>query len=515
MAGDDQHLDVGLLLQLVDQLDPLAVRKLQVDDGQVEAARDHRLARLGERAGGAHLEALAADPLGQGLPAVLVVVDEQCLGHVPQPSVGPREVSRKRCRPSCVYKGLGPRAQEDGAMRAGTRRELLAAVALLLAAAASAASAASSTLEQVIAKHVEARGGAERWKAIESLEIKGSMTQLSQTGPFTLWLGRNDRYLLESQQHGQTLTLGYDGTTAWRGNRGDPGAAQRIGGVERAMIVRDADFPTPFFDYKARGYELRHLGQRDLDGEPALAIEVKRPDGYAETWYLDPATFLDIARDSPGSYFGEVVPMRTFHDDFRTVAGVKMPFRIESQWHVQERVLSVDSIEVDVAIDQARFSPPRPAGMDPLLPLAGEWRVVASTSQHPGAPWRDSERTSTIEKLLGGALLEERYTTATGQEVVRSYTYDRFRQEYRITEISDASNYLDVQEGTFDGQGRLVVSNVETGTQVEGQGQKVHVRLTLADISESGFRVEKEISTDGGASWTLAAKSSYTRVKKA
>jgi len=391
---------------------------------------------------------------------------------------------------------------------------LRAATVTALSLAAPATNAAEPALEQAIAKHVEARGGAERWKAIESLEIRGSMTHLSQTGPFTLWLGRNDKYLLESAQHGQTITVGYDGATAWRGNVGDSGAAQRIAGVDRAMIVRDADFPTPFFDSKAKGYELKLLGQRDLDGAPALAIEVKRPDSYAETWYLDPLTFLDIGRDSPGSYFGEVVPMRTYHDDFRTVAGVKLPFRIESQWHVQERVLTVETVEVNVAIDQARFSPPRPAGMEPLLPLAGEWQVVASTSAHPGAPWRDSERTSTIEKLLGGALLEERYTTATGQQVVRSYTYDRFRKEYRITEISDASNYLDVQEGTFDARGRLVVSNVDTGTQVEGAGRAVHVRLTLADISEAGFRVEKEISTDGGASWSLAAKSSYTRSKK-
>jgi len=387
-------------------------------------------------------------------------------------------------------------------------------VALGLGPAETATSAAEPTLEQAIEKHVAARGGAERWKAIESLKIQGSMTHLSLTGPFTLWLARNGKYLLESEQHGQTLTLGYDGAIAWRGNVGDAGAALRIGGVERAMIERDADFPTPFFDYETKGYELKLLGQRDLDGEPALAIEVKRPDGYAETWYLDPVTFLDMGRDSPGSEFGEVVPMRTFHDDFRAVASVQVPFRIESQWHVQERVLNVETVEVNVAIDPARFSPPRPAGMEPLLAIAGEWQVVAQTSLHPGAPWRESQRTSTIEKLLGGALLEERYTTATGQQVVRAFTYDRFRKEYRITEISDASNYLDVQEGTFDPQGRLVVSNVETGTWVEGAGHAVHVRMTLADITEAGFRIEKEISTDGGASWTLAAKSSYTRQQK-
>jgi Protein of unknown function (DUF1579) len=368
------------------------------------------------------------------------------------------------------------------------------------------------TLDQVIARHVEARGGAERWSAIERLSLAGSMTYLSQTGDFTLWLDRSGKYLLERREHGQTMTTGYDGQIAWRGNVGDPGASQRIAGVDRAMIVRDADFPTPLFDYEAKGYKLRLIGKAMLDDKDAIAIAVDRNDGYEETWYLDPQTYLDIGLDSPGSFFGDRVPMRTYHDDFKTVSGLTLPFRIESQWNVQERVLTIAKVDIDPPIEPARFSPPKPQGMEPLQSIVGQWNVVASVSAHPGAPWRDSQRTSTIEQRVGGALLEEHYTTASGQEVVRSYTYDRFRKEYRVTEISDASNYLDVAEGTFEQDGRLVVSNVTTGTAVEGLGHTVHVRMIVADIAAGSFRVEREISTDGGATWTLAAKSTYTRV---
>ena len=372
--------------------------------------------------------------------------------------------------------------------------------------------AAELSLEQVIARHVAARGGAERWAAIRGLEIRGSMAYLSQSGPFTLWVGPHERYRLEASQHGQTVVTAWDGEIAWRGSRSDPGAVQRIAGVDRAMVVRDADFPTPLFDHEERGHRLQLLGERARDGEPTIAIEVERKDGYAETWYLDPRTFLDVGRDSPGSAFGDLVPMRTYHDDFRTVAGVQVPFRIESQWNVQERVLTVTDVQVDVALDDASFHPPRPPGMEPLEPLVGTWRVVASSAQHPGAPWRDTERRSTIERRLGGALLEERFTTASGQEVVRSYTYDRYRKEYRITEISDGTNYLDVQEGAFDAQGRLVASNVDTGTAIESGGREVHVRLTLSDITGDGFKTQKELSTDGGATWSVAAKSTYTRL---
>jgi uncharacterized protein DUF1579 len=380
--------------------------------------------------------------------------------------------------------------------------------------AGNATAAADPTLDQVIARHIEARGGAERWRAIDRIKLRGSMTYLSHTDSFTLWLDRRGKSLLERQVHGQTLTTAYDGETAWLGSPADPGASQRLAGVDRAMVVRDTDFPTPFFDYQAKGYTLRWVGTTMLDDKDAIAIRVDRNDGYEETWYLDPKTYLDIGFDSPGSFFGDKVPMRTYHDDFREHSGLRLPFRIESQWNVQERILTIDEVELDPAIDPARFSPPKPMGMEPLLSIVGEWKVVSSTSAHPGAPWRDSERSSTIEKRLGGALLEEHYRTATGQEVVRSYTYDRFRKKYRVTEISDQSNYLDVAEGTFEADGRLVVSNLETGTAVEASGQRVHVRTTVTEIKSDSFRVEKEISSDGGATWTLAGKASYTKADR-
>jgi hypothetical protein len=52
---------------------------------------------------------------------------------------------------------------------------------------------------------------------------------------------------------------------------------------------------------------------------------------------------------------------------------------------------------------------------------------------------------------------------------------------------------------------------VQTGTPIEASGHTVHVRTTIRGITPDGFNIEKEISTDGGAEWFLAAKASYAR----
>ena len=382
-------------------------------------------------------------------------------------------------------------------------------VSLLLAGPA-----AAMTVEQVISKHIDARGGAERWKAIESLEITGSQTAWSKKSPFTLQRKRGGKYHLDSTQDGKKVEVGYDGQTAWWDNYWMQEGAQRLRGPDLAVLMREVDFPTPFFDYREKGYEVKLVGDSEFEGRKAIGVEVKRADGLSETWYLDPATYLEIGRESPGSDFGRPVPLRTYYDDFRTVDGVKIPFRVESQWYTRERILNVEKIATNVAIDDAKFALPPPTGMAPLLPLVGEWEVSISQRNGPGAPWRDSERTSLIEPLLSGALLQERFKTGEGNEVVRSITFDRYKKRYRITEVNDRTTYMDVQEGTFEEGGKLSVNNTATNTTAEMFGMTIHGRMAISEITPDGFKLTEDFSTDGGKEWVEAVKATYTRVKK-
>jgi hypothetical protein len=388
------------------------------------------------------------------------------------------------------------------------------ALALILAAgAAGSAGAAEPTLEEIIAKHIEAHGGAARWKAVKSLKMTGTMSSWSRTGPFTLLRTGDGKYHLDGIQDDKKLIIGYDGALAWWDNRFLQEGAQAIRGAELAVIQREFDLPTPFFSHKERGYEVKLRGREDFEGRPALVLEVRRQDGLPETWYLDPKTYLEMGRQSPGSDFGRPVPQHTFYEDFRAVSGLVLPFSIESQWYTRERSLRIEQVEVDVPVDEAIFRRPPPTGMAPLLSLAGEWTVAEQRRDNPGAPFRDSARESRIESLLGGALLQETYTSTEGNGVLRSFTYDRFRKRYRITEVNEQQTFMDVLEGDFDDQQHLVVHNTATNTPSHAFGLTIHARLRIADITESGFRTEEEYSIDGGKQWMVFVKNVYTRRK--
>src|SRR5689334_17961475 len=89
-------------------------------------------------------------------------------------------------------------------------KNFLAAAALALAAAASA-----ETADDVIAKSVAARGGMEKIKAIQSLEMKIKANQQGLEFPGKLDLKRPEKMRLEMTIQGKTMVQAYDGKTAW------------------------------------------------------------------------------------------------------------------------------------------------------------------------------------------------------------------------------------------------------------------------------------------------------------
>ena len=252
------------------------------------------------------------------------------------------------------------------------------------------------------------------------------------------------------------------------------------------------------------------MGFQDLDGQQVLAVELKRADESTETWFLDPETYLEVARDSPGSDFGRPMTQRTFFDDFREVAGALIPHYTETQWYTRHRVIAADSIEANVEIPEGLFSMPPPYGMEKLQSLAGTWKVTVESRQAPSAPWQNEERVSEIQGRLRGGLFEETYATPTAK-VIRSLSYDQYRDRYLLTQIHSGSNVLDILAGTWTEDGALLLDNVVTETPALMFGRVLHERFKLFEIGADAFKVERENSVDGGENWALMQKLTFER----
>lgn len=382
--------------------------------------------------------------------------------------------------------------------------------------------AALPTIEQATARYATARGGLANWQTVRSLTFAGTYTSFSIDVPFTLERLRPDRYRFDSNTLKQPFTHGHDGGGAWwvfppYGIEW----AQRTPPPDAGLIAREAEFEPPLLRWREKGHKAEVVGRGEIDGQETLILRLTRKDGAVETWHLDPATFLEVTVDSTVWDYtqrGDSMPQRSYFSDFRPVEGVILPFRIEREYGARHTVMAVDKVSVGKADPaeamEARFRMPLPSGMEALRALAGSWDLTVETpAGPPDTPWQAVQTVSTIAPLFEGALLEERFTLeqdGVRSEVVRTRSWDRFTERYRLTHFDGSTAHLNLFEGTL-ADGKLTADNLATGTARKEGGATVHERQVISEIGPDGFRVAWERSTDAGKTWEPVARQIYKR----
>jgi hypothetical protein len=388
------------------------------------------------------------------------------------------------------------------------------AIALVMSLlAGSPVEAAEMSVEDLLQKHAAACGG-DRWNEVRSVEISGTATIFSVQAPFRVIRMRPGSYRFERTILDNAVVSVFDGRRAWWSNPlvgADSPVPVPL--PEAAVLRRKADFDGPLLNHASDGQRIELIGPGDLDGEEGWELKVTWRDGSEERWFLDPESYLAIGRVSPDADFGRPREKITFFSDYREVDGLMLPHIIEMEYGTRHEVLAIESVQIDPILGVDAFRMPPPDGMSPIASLAGEWDLTIETRPSPQAPWEENRARSTITSLLDGRMLEERFAwVARGVpiDIIRTLSYDRFREVYRITRIDSLAGQQDILEGTLE-DGRLSVTNVKSGTVRSDPEQPRHTRLSLFEIETDSFRIDLESSEDGGENWTESARYTYTR----
>ena len=388
-------------------------------------------------------------------------------------------------------------------------------VGLWLASLLLATPSGALTVEEVLAKHAEAKGGQAAWSAVTSLRLSGTHTAFGDSGPYTLSRQRPNHSLFQFEAPRGRTVYAYDGETAWAidpvaGN--DWGQPSNL--VDAGVIIPEADFANALLDAEALGHTVKLVGRGDFDGEDTYQLEVSRQGGGSETWYLSSDTFLEFARVAPASDYGRpIAEGRTYFLDFRKVGDLMLPHHIEKEYGTRLRISVIDTVTVNPGFPAGFFDLELPAAQKKLASLAGRWQVKVESRSHPRAPWQETTTTTTIESRFHGALLEESLSfelDGQRQEVSHQRSFDRYRGVYTETLLDNLALHQDRLEGTLE-EGRVVVTNLETGTGLKLKGKTVNTRLTTYDIKPDSFKVDGETSTNGGEKWFQNLRLTYTR----
>lgn len=246
-------------------------------------------------------------------------------------------------------------------------RACLTAMAIVLSAAPRL-SAEALTVEEVVTRYTEARGGTEIWRDVPSLWLEGIYATFSDHEPFTMARAQGDRYRIDFKVLGGEAVRARDAEGPWwRHPLLQPEAARLTEGPYKPMVERESHFAPLLVDAAAKGVAVELIGPGEVDGIPVIELAVRLPSGAEERWYLDGETYREVAVDSQvNDYTQSAEPMRqrAFFDDFREVEGLVLPYRIDYEFGHRLESMTVRTVELDRQLPEGYFSPPPSAAAE-------------------------------------------------------------------------------------------------------------------------------------------------------
>jgi len=267
-----------------------------------------------------------------------------------------------------------------------TIRLCLAAVFAVASATSGAAPAAKLSAAEIVARNVTARGGLEAWRAVQTLSWAGKLEAggnnqrtLRAPGmpppppptdkpaeqvklPFVMEMARTRKSRLEIEFAGQTAVQVYDGAHGWKLrpylNRHE---VEPFTTDELSAAGVQADLDGALVDYAAKGTHVEVEGIDQIEGRDAYRLRLTLKNKHVVHNWIDAQTFLDVKVEGvPRRLDGKAHPVSIYLRDYRTVAGLKVPYLIETVVQGVQRTekIEIEKVLVNPQLDERRFSKP-------------------------------------------------------------------------------------------------------------------------------------------------------------
>jgi hypothetical protein len=275
------------------------------------------------------------------------------------------------------------------------RKSLIALVVLALPVSLATAQTAAPakpasgtpTVDELIAKNIEARGGMQKMKAVQTIRMTGKMTMgQGMEAPMMMEMKRPKAMRMEFTFQGMTGIQAYDGKAGWQvmpfGGKKDP---EPMSAEDLQEADENADIDGPLVDYKSKGYTVELVDKEKVEGSDAWKLKVDMKNGTVRYVYLDADTMLEIKNEGKRMIRGSEVEFESTIGDYKEVGGLMFPYSIEmgAKGHPEKQNIIIDKVELNPKLEDARYKMPAAAAAE--APKAEAPKADAAKAA-PGKP---------------------------------------------------------------------------------------------------------------------------------
>jgi outer membrane lipoprotein-sorting protein len=213
------------------------------------------------------------------------------------------------------------------------------------------------SVDEILARYVEAMGGEKAIKAVTSRVIKGTVdiAGVSRGGTYEKYQQAPNKLLIVSQTHPMgTTKTGFNGRTAWAWSQEGTVIVKTAADV--GQFERNADFFPPL-RLKDQYAKVSLAGTSQIGYREVYVLDLQPPAGALERLYLDAKTYLPVRINSSEGVSKH--PVETYLDDWRAVDGIQFPFSITVSRPNLSISITVKEIRHNLPIDAKLFEPPK------------------------------------------------------------------------------------------------------------------------------------------------------------
>jgi hypothetical protein len=230
----------------------------------------------------------------------------------------------------------------------------------LVAGALLATPAAAQTADELIAKSLEARGGLDKLKAIQSIRMTGKMSMGPMDLPMVIEMKRPHSFRADITVQGTAAVQAYDGTTAWGISPTGTGQAEPMPADAAKEMADQADIDGALVDYRAKGHQVELVGKEKVEGSDAYKLKVTKKDGDVEYYFLDADSYLPVRVEAKRTIRGTEIEGESTIGDYKEAGGFLWPYSIQNgaKGRPEKQSITVEKIEINPSLDDARFQMP-------------------------------------------------------------------------------------------------------------------------------------------------------------
>ena len=219
----------------------------------------------------------------------------------------------------------------------------------------------AQTVDEIIAKNIEARGGLENLKAVKTIRMTAKINDGGFRATVLQENQRPNKVREEFIIQGMANVEAYDGKTAWHispfEGRKDPSL---LSADDTKHLVEDADIDGQLVDYRNKDHRAELIGHDSVEGTDCYKIKLTMANGDVHYYYIDADSFLELKIETERTMRGAVQYGEMLLGDYEKVNGVYYPFAVDSgQKGVPGRTrMTIEKVEINAPLDAGRFAMP-------------------------------------------------------------------------------------------------------------------------------------------------------------